>query len=283
MPVVSRTELVNIFRAGGTQRAYENLIESTFNIKDDEISITSDSGLVLTPHGPSKKLLSFSKSIANQASPIWSINFKERHGEHSLSIHEGDQVRLYLEAGGRVGIGTDKPNYHLDVHGIAGMQGRVGTYHSDYMPADGQWHTILENLDGCHGFEIMAHINDGEDRRFGLTHALLLMSHGKRGFKNKVVSVEAGSSWLWGKFWNKIALRWIVGEANSTSTKTFYSIPIKSRTHYGMQQGKTKKIFFRVTKIWDRDYEAETYNRIRVASTPSNSTRGRAKINITPR
>ncbi|MCB0641767.1 MAG: hypothetical protein KDC44_09020 [Phaeodactylibacter sp.] len=276
----SREALVALFQRGVTDKAYKDLIDSTFNKQDDQMTIRSDAGLILTPRGASSKLMSFSESIQEQSSPIWSVNFggkvgRDKQGSIDLSITEGQEPRLYLQAGGNVGIGTDKPKYKLDVNGIAGMAGRVGTYMADQAPADGQWHTILDELDGVHGFEIMAHIIDSEDQRFGLTHALLLMSHGKKGYQNRVCSVEAGSSWLWGRFFNKLAFRWVVDGNNSSRNQEYYAIQIKSRTHYGMRDGDTKKIFFRVTKIWDREFESESYSR-------SVSVK-RAKISISQR
>ena len=279
----SREALLALFQRQVTDKAYKDLIESTFNKQDDQITIGSETGLILTPRGSSNQLLSFSESIKEQSSPIWSVNFSSKLGRDKkpgsidLSISEGKESRLFLQAGGNVGIGTNNPTYKLDVDGVVGMSGRVGTYMADSAPADGDWHTILDELDGVHGFEVIAHIIDGEDQRFGLTHAILLMSHGKKGYQNKVCSVEAGSSWLWGRFFNKIAFRWVEDVNNSSRNKAYYAIQVKSRAHYGMYNGDTKKIFFRATKIWDRDFEsANSYTRI----TPAKK---RAKISISSR
>ncbi len=280
----TRSTLKALFRDGATDRAYIDLIDSGINISDDGINTDKDNGLVLTPKGASKQLISFFENIGDQTSPLWSVSLDENGSEKSLDFSEKNQSRLFLQAGGNIGIGTNTPNYKLEVRGLAAMQGRVGNYTKGYLNADGKWHTIpvLSNLDGCRGYEIMAHINDEGDRRFGLTYGIMLMSHGTRGYKNKVRTVEAGSSWIWGKIWNKIKFRWAIDPKNSIPEKEKYMIQIRSRTHYGMSGGKPKKIFFRVSLLWDKDYELERYPDRDVLQRPNIQAGIRPPVRTTP-
>jgi hypothetical protein len=168
---------------------------------------------------------------------------------------------MFIQEGGRIGINTEEPNYQLDVNGLLCVKGIVGSYSTGTAFADGKWHTMngMVNLDGCQGYEIIAHIIDEKDKRFGLTIATVLMTYGKRGYKTKVISVESANKWLFGRFWNKIKFKWIIDDLNTEPGKLKYMCQIKTRGHYGMLEGQPKKIFYRVKRIWDKDFELETY------------------------
>ncbi|MEM7658695.1 MAG: hypothetical protein AAF399_21405 [Bacteroidota bacterium] len=263
-----RETLVEIFKGGkATGKNYVDLIESTVNIQTDGIDFDKDNGLKLTSRGSSHKLMSFYEAMSNDRNPAFTfhLNPDSRQG---LNLTEGrEQSRLFFESGqgnrlGRIGIGTTKPSFGMDVRGVVGMQGRAGNFATGKVMADGSWHTIKDNLHGCMGFEAMAHINDEEDERFALTHAILLMSGGKkRGSKVKATMVRAGSKWFWGRFWNKILFRWKLDEENSKrSGERRYLLQIKTRTHYGTKNGQSKELFYRLMLLWDRNFEKEVHD-----------------------
>ncbi len=259
----SRSELYKIYKGGFHDKAFEHLVDSSLNIKDDRIEMSTDFGLAITPRGTSRRLMSFFEKISDRDSPLWSISFDDNRNSKGINFAEGGQSRLFLQNGGMVGVNNDQPSYQLDVNGLVASKGWVGSFGKGTCSADGDWHTItaLRNLDGCQAFEIFAHINDDDDRRFALTNATLLISHGKRGHTLKTKTIETGSSWLWGKFLNKLKIRWIIDDVHTTQDKQKYMVQIKSRTHYGMKNGKPKPIFYRVSKLWDKDYELEKYNK----------------------
>ena len=208
-----------------------------------------------------------------------------------LNFLEKDKSRLFIQNGGNVGIGTEEPNYTLDVNGMMAAQGYVGTFAwGKECPADGKWHTIpsMKGLKGCQSFEIFAHINDVDDGRFGLTHALILMSSNRKGHRHKIHTTEASSKWMFGRFLNRIKFRWMQEENTGMSEPTF-QLQIKTRSHFGMKNGKPKAIFYRITKKWDIDYELDNYPQTSmrnnqyqntpIQSFPRNNNGG-GKINI---
>ena len=146
----------------------------------------------------------------------------------------------------------------LSVEGTIGVSSWKGEYAQGFANADGSWQTIeaLRDLGSCQAFEVFAHINDEDDKRYALTKATLLMSNGLKGQKKEVASIQAGSSWLWGRFFNKINFRWVIDkDASKKADKERYMVQIKTRTHYGAAAGKPKQIFYRITKLWDKSYE----------------------------
>ncbi|GLR16713.1 hypothetical protein [Portibacter lacus] len=257
----TRSELYKIYKGGFHDKAFEHLVDSALNIKDDGLGINPEQGLVLTAKGPSKKLASFYQRISDKSTPLWSISLDNERGGKGLNFLEGDTSRLFIKEGGRVGINTENPNYQLDVNGLIAVKGIVGAYASGKALADSKWHTMakMTNLDGCQAYEIIAHIVDEKDKRFGLTIGTVLMTYGKRGYKTKVISVESANRWLFGRFWNKIKFRWIIDDLNTEPGKLKYMCQIKTKGHYGMKDGQPKEIFYRIKRIWDMDYELEAY------------------------
>jgi|GEM_PF-152915 len=254
-----RSVLKAIFRNNLSPEAYADLIESTINMKDDGIEKDEQNGLRLTLTGSSRKLLSFWEKIESK-SPAWSIGLNPENQPKGINITEGRKYsRLFIREGGNIGIGNTSPEYKLHVNGLVAMQGRVGDFSKGRIPANGDWHNVLENLGGCQAFEIFAHINDDGDKRYALTYATLLISHGLKGVKTEVKQLQASSSWLWGKIWNTINFRWVIDEKNSVDEER-YIIQMKTRTHYGPKRdGSPKEIFFRITKLWDKNYELDEY------------------------
>jgi hypothetical protein len=122
----------------------------------------------------------------------------------------------------------------MEVEGFVGMQGRIGTYNSGSRPADGKWHTILENLDHCQAFEIMARTGKKGTGRFALMRAVALGVYGPRGSKIKKTQS------YYGFFWNKLNLRW-------TGTTHEYNLEIRSNSNYGEEVN----IHYTITRLWD--------------------------------
>lgn len=231
----------------------KDFVQSTLNILSDGIDIDDHHGLKLESKGTSKKLVSFYEKI-REKSPVWQVSFSTNDpNKEGLHITEQDQTRLFIQKGGAVGIGTAAPAFKLQVEGLVASHGRVGTFASGTVKADGKWHTVIGGLDGCQAFEAFAHINDGNDRRFAMTFGILMVTDNK-GFKTKIKSVDAASRWLWGRIWNKIKFRW-VEDNNPDQPGSKYRLEIRSRTRYGMPNGGVPDIYYRIAKLWDKNYE----------------------------
>lgn len=300
----TRSELYKIYKGGFHDKAFEHLVDSALNIKDDGLGINPDNGLILTSKGANKNLMSFYQRVSDRTSPLWNISLDSEENSRGLNFNQNGKSVLFLQDDGNIGVNTVTPNYELEVNGLISTKGILGSYSKGYCTADGKWHTLdkLRNLDGCCAFEVFAHINDDKDRRYGLTYATMLMTHTKRGHKNKMRTVEAGSKFLFGKFLNKIKFRWVLDDLNSEPGKPKYMVQLKTRTHYGMKDGDTKDVFYRVRLLWDREFENDSYPdanwepeppgkrsaprvaRPKVTATPSsNNTGGAKKLTIKKR
>lgn len=261
-----RAQLKKKFEAANIgYESYRALIDSSINKKDDGIDIDERDGLRLSPGSDSGRLLSlFGDRTAQEAEWFIRLNPDNNRGlDISSEQTEGRTLFLTVDENDldeemqptiKVGIGTIKPQYTLDVDGSVGMRARVGTFKAGTVPADKQWHTILsesEGLTDCQAYEIFAHIYDNQTERYALTHAIILIAKGRRGERIKIT--RASSRYLWGRFLNRIKFR-IRREYGKDV------VQMKARDHYGFStSGKPKAIFYRVTKLWDRDFENEGY------------------------
>ena len=257
-----RDQLKKKFKAANIgYESYRALIDSVVNKKDDGIDKNEEDGLKLSVLGTSQKLLSFyPDKTANNAEWFVKLNPNNQKGlDISNRLTNGSSLFMTVvtenidnkkEKRVRLGVGTSRPQYTLDVEGTVSMHARVGNFKKGTIPADKRWHTILdesEGLDSCQAYEIIAHINDTDQRRYSLTHAIILISDGPRG-----ETIRATSKYLWGKFLNRIKFRRKFENGR-------YVIQCKARDHHGYKAGRTKKIYYRITKLWDKDFENDNY------------------------
>lgn len=261
-----RAQLKKKFEAANIgYESYRALIDSTINKKDDGIDIDERDGLRLAPGSDTGRLLSlFGDRAGTTAEWFIRLNPDNNKGlDISSELTPGRTLFLTvdeefiddeLQHEVRVGIGTIRPQFTMDVEGTVAMRARVGTFKADSIPADKQWHTILSEGDGlsdCQAYEIFAHIYDNQSERYALTHAVILIAKGRRAERIKITRVS--SRYLWGRFLNRIKFR----------IKREYGkevVQMKARDHYGFTaKGQPKTIFYRIMKVWDREFENEGY------------------------
>ncbi|UTW62261.1 hypothetical protein KFE98_20025 [bacterium SCSIO 12741] len=156
----NRASLKQLFKNGvkPTQKSFAELIESTVNKVDDGFSKDMQNGLMLSPEGESSEsLLSFYRKI-DDLKPAWSVQLNQANDQFGLRFMDGktDKSLLYLKQGGFLGVANENPEYPLHVTGMAGLDGRLGTFAKGTVPADGKWHPIVSKLTGCQGFEVVA-------------------------------------------------------------------------------------------------------------------------------
>lgn len=238
MELQNRQGLKELFEQGLMPQAssFDSLIDSMLNKIDDGISKTPDNGLMLAPEGNSRTVVSIFQSIQDK-SPQWLLNLNADDTHFGLCFSEPDPsggVRLFLQKGGNIGMGTIAPAYKLDVNGYVGMKGRVGTYAKGKIAADGKWHDLITGLDGCNGFDLVAQVGEKGKGRYALVHAIALSTFGRS--HNKIKKTQAYYGW----FWNKICLRW-TGDTNN------YKLQIRTWRKYGAGVN----INYNVSSIWD--------------------------------
>lgn len=240
MTIITRQELKKRFEKGSipTQQDFENLIDSMLH-KQDEGLISQGSGLVLTPKGEASKLITFFNNF-NDLQPTWNLEQYPKNDPHfglNLTDSQGDS-KLYIQANGNIGIGTIAPADKLTVDGNVSMHGRRGSYTSGKVLGDGRWHTIIDSLNECHAFEVMAKIGKKGRGLYAMTHAIALSTFGKS--HNTIRHTKA----YYGSFRNRIELRW--------SGDTFnYSLQIRTQRNYG----EDSMIRYYVTNLWWEDHD----------------------------
>lgn len=242
MALFNRDTLKNYFKRGSfpTEVHFSDLIDSTVNKVDDGFAKDMNDGLQLSPQGSSKKLMSFYENVKDKSS-AWNISLNPDSRSKGLSFADGEgNNALFLQNGGQVGIGTTTPHYELEVGGMVGMQGRIGTFLVGEAPADGKWHTLIDGLNHTHGFEVMAYASGLQTKgKYALTHAICLVTYGRSN--SKIRQTRACYRWPW----HRIRLRW-------TGSTYNYALQIKTGSHYGTDENELPyKIHYRVTKLWD--------------------------------
>ena len=239
---LNRDSLKSVFSNGSrpNENNFGSLIDSMVNKVDDGISKNLKDGLILSPEGEeSDRLVSFYEKIQDDL-PQWGIELVQE-GQQGLGITEPitpteTKTRLFFEKGGNIGVNTSQPQTTFEVNGILGTNSRVGTYKISTIPADGAWHDVITELNGCCAFEIMAQVGKEKTGKYALLHAHALSTFGKS--RNKIKTTQAHYGW----WWNKLAIRW-------TGTTYNYSLQLKTRSNYGADQ----EVKFYITKLWDNE------------------------------
>lgn len=228
-----RSELKNYFVKGRIPKEedFQDLIDSFTNFIDDGLHVDSEDGLTIHPR-ENNNVLSF-KSIEEGQQAFWRIQVEDDGDnqylkfKHSLS----ENSVLSLSNNGEVGIGVESPLHPLDVNGIIGSHGRLNYYRFGEVPADGQWHTIVDNLESYSAFEIIA--STGEKGSHAMTHAIAVGTYGKsKGGINETQN-------FFGRSRNRIQLRWSGDYFN-------YSLQIRTMRPYARETN----IKYHVGVLW---------------------------------
>ncbi len=247
-----REELKKYFRNGNipSENHFGYLIESMINKQDDGISKDEEHGLHIYKSDSSKRLVTFFNNL-DETKPFFLIE-KDNKEIPSLKFcastrpegtdaqsEDGDENSFFFHEGGRLGVGKrSEENHKLDVKGFIGMDGRIGTYRSGAVLADGKWHSIIKDLDNCQAFEIVARSGDKGKGKFAMIHAIALSTYGRS--RSKIRKTRAHYGFLW----NRLNIRW---KGDNTHK---YHLQLRTNCNYGYDV----KIFYSVTKLWDDEY-----------------------------
>lgn len=210
---------------------FHDLIDSMINQIDDGLMKKPGESLRIKADGKNEELLSFYRNIEDLKA-CWTIRQKSEDGNEGLEILDPDSgSTVFIEKGGNIGIGTTQPNCKLDVDGFVGMKGRIGYFRHGEVPADGNWHNIVIELNDYNAFEVIA--ITGRKGAHSMTHATAVSAYGKS--KNKIKKVQA----YFGRCRNKIDLRWNGEYFN-------YQLQIKTKRNLG----EGVFITYHVTKLF---------------------------------
>jgi hypothetical protein len=103
------------------------------------------------------------------------------------------------------------------------------------VPADGNWHTIMDHLDHCNAYEVTARVGIHKTGRHALLHAIALSAYGNS--HHRIRRTRARFS-----FWRpiNIKIRW-------HGTTHDYALQIKTSRDLGTEVN----IKYYVTQLWD--------------------------------
>ncbi|MFT5834020.1 MAG: hypothetical protein ACI97N_001651 [Cognaticolwellia sp.] len=254
MALQDRDTLKNYFKHGSvpSEVHFQDLIDSLVNKVDDGLDKDLANGLQLSPRGTSKKVISFFENIKDK-STSWSVALNPDPRSKGLGFSDGTKKEgealahfpLYLKKEAGIGVGTTNPNYAMDVNGLVGMHGRIGTFAKGSIPADGKWHDVIADLDQVHAFEIMALANGKKhEGKYAMTHAIAMAAYGGTWSRKKIKQTKVYYRW----FWNAIKIRW-----KSDDTYKF-RLQIKTRSNYGLGNNEEQaQITYRIMKLWDEN------------------------------
>ena len=243
MALINRQTLKNYFQKGGfaTEKHFVDLIDSSLNMIDDGISINQKQGFKLNPIGFSTRLMSFFKK-ATQNEPDFTVNINQDNVEGlSINNREGDPL-LKFDQNKQIGVHTNEPRFDFDVRGVLGIDSKSGNHIVGEVDGDGSWQTIISNLDGINGFEVVASIRGKMGSgRYAIAHAIALSTFGGKSSRNRIKNTHA----YYGSFMNRLSFRW-VGEMHN------YELQVRTRRHYGVSEldGQPYKIKFNVSRFF---------------------------------
>lgn len=233
MSLQNRETLKAYFKKGQlpTEGNFHDLIDSLINKVDDGMTKTVEDGLMLSPIGDSKKLISFYKSIEDK-SPEWRIEIDDENANLCFTNRFGDTTGTFNESG-KLGIKQPNPQTELDVNGIGAFNGRIGNAYKGKVPANGQWHKIVEGVNGCHMLEVVAGTGKKKTGNYALLHAIAMSTYGKS--KNKIKRTRA----RYGIWANRIEIKW-------TGKVYDFNLEIRTRSNYG----ENIALCYHVQNLW---------------------------------
>ncbi len=229
---------------------FSNLIDSMLNIMDDGFDRSPEDGIKIAQISESGKSISFYRHIGDPA-PLWSIRVDD---DNNLVFSDKDNPSvLFLDGqNSRVGI-NKKPErepdvggvIRFDVGGVIRSEGRIGVAGTEELaaPANGEWHDITDELNGCQAFEVMAGVGKKKEGKYALIHAFALNVYNPKGlffnFLNLKKRIRFHQAYYRSRS-DKLKLRWRRGEGHE------YWLQIKSNSNYE----DDIKIQYYITKLW---------------------------------
>ncbi len=153
MPKRNRQSLKASFKQGcrPSELDFENLIDSTLNLIDDGLRKEPDAGLVLAPEPGKRAVLSVCRDAGDERA-LWELSLDRETG--TLSVGRGARQLVTLNMDGTVTLGHEEGAVVVD--GTLHTSSRRGVFAQGDVEADGRWHDITDELEGCWALEVVA-------------------------------------------------------------------------------------------------------------------------------
>ena len=244
----NRGTLKQFFSSGSLPSAdhFGDLIDSTLNLINEGFDKTAQDGFKISLIGDHRRLISFYRS-GDHENPVWTIEYDQENERLLINNPRLDgEPAITLDAHGRVGVARSEPRTTLDVGGVISAEGRLGANPDGFttVPADGEWHDVTGELEGCQAFEVMAGAGSKGTGRYALMHAVALNAYNPRGwlfnFLDRKTRIRYQQSYFLSRG-NRIRLRWRNGEQGR------YALQMSTACGYGDGVG----IRFYLTRLWD--------------------------------
>lgn len=258
MTIRNRESLRSYFSDGAlpTQEHFADLIDSMLNMSDEGFRKSVERGFEVSAAAGYEALLSFFRD-QDPDLPLWSVGFGGAQGQLLIrSNHEPSQdgpadaaAPLWcLDPAGRVGIRNANPEAELDIDGVLRSKGRRGSYAPATpkpLAADGEWHDLTDDLEGCQAFEVTAGAGHQGKGRFALTHAVALNTYnptlGILNFLNRKRGIRNTDA-FYARRCDRLQLRWL----GTSGRNAAYRLQIRT----GCDYGRGMAIKAHVTQLW---------------------------------
>lgn len=230
-----RSELKNYFIKGRIPKEedFQDFIDSTLNHVDDAIVVNEEDGLTLESKHTGA-LVTFKQNI-DDTDAFWRIELDDDENSEShlkFKHSQNENATLTLSKDGKVGVGVEQPLHTLDVNGVIGSHGRIGYYQFGEVPADGQWHNVVDNLSNYAAFEVIS--SCGEKGAHAMTHAICVCTYGKS--KDGINQTQN----YFGRSRNRIEFRWFGEYFN-------YALQVRTLRPFSRETN----IKFNVSLLWE--------------------------------
>lgn len=258
----NRSTLKNYFRHGTMPSAehFSDLIDSCVNQIDEGFIKPPETGLQLRTLDQ-QHILSFYQQNSHDT-PLWHVGFAPQGNNlHIFANRDADitedapdadpadpVINLSMTPKGNVGINTATPKQALDVNGTVASQGRMGiVFIETPIPADGEWHDITPELEGCHMLEVVAGIGIRYSGRYALAHAIAIntCAPNKRWWQRKDKNPINVTQAYFHSAGDKIQFRW--RQTNHRGTVRPYALQIRTNTAFG----ENRTIQYHITQLWN--------------------------------
>jgi hypothetical protein len=252
----NRETLARYFSKGAlpSEDQFRDLIDSALIKDDDGFDRSALNGWEIRLIGDHDRLISFLRDNAVKQA-AWSISY-DKTTDRLLFVkpaaeEEGRSIVVF-DPRGRLGVNTREPSCELDVAGVIAAEGRLGgnpfRERQKTVPADGHWHPITDELEGCHAFEVMAGVGKKNSGMYALMQAVAINTYNPKGLffnflrrKNRIRYNQA----FYLARGHKIQLRWESRGADK------YVLTMRTNCHYGQNSlGKPISIRYYLTQLW---------------------------------